>query len=190
MNVLDHWNRGVENVPLITGAATVMDCSDLLDVCTKLGVRVPMPSVLDVGCGTGRWARFCREYVGVDVSDDAIVFAHYAQREAYRIDGPSDLEFVWTRWMYRRPITITCFSVFTHIDRPERIAYLRAFHELSLTAVVDIIPGDGRGNVECWTADPFDFLSDLDDSGWAAVRRYSRVSPDGPIHEYYRLEAR
>ena len=48
---------------------------------------------------------------------------------------------------------VTCMSVFTHIDETERARYLARFKKLAPRLLVDIIPGDGSGDVPLWTAD-------------------------------------
>lgn len=191
MDATAYWNPAdVEAVPVVTGAASVMDCADLVNVCKGLGIRVPMPSVYDVGCGTGRWSKFCRDYYGVDISEQAVAYARRAQVDADIIRSPRDISILWSTRLSNRPVVVTCFSVFTHIPRSLRLEYLAQFRHVALTALVDIIPGDGSGDVRLWTADPLEFVGDCDMCGWVATRTLAVNSPDGPIHQYYRLEAR
>jgi SAM-dependent methyltransferase len=178
-----YWNRGLERVPEITGASRVMDCRDLIDACVRLQLTPPlMGRVLDVGCGTGRWQSWCSAYIGLDVSEDAVNYARRAGRIAHLIQGygPSALDG-WLggcEW-------VCCFSVFTHIDFEERHDYLEAFHRLAPQMVVDIIPGDGTGDVVKWTADQSQFERDLVDTGWRMQAVAERTSPDGVTHRYY-----
>ena len=180
-----YWNRGVDMVPLWTGAAAVMDCHDLRDACARLGVRVPLAGrVLDVGCGTGRWQPFCFAWQGLDISTDAVAFARRCGRMAYAIEGygPAALDG-WlgdTEW-------VCCFSVFTHIGPEERHDYLEAFTRVTTQVLVDIIPGDGLGDVALWTADVAQFEDDLALTGWAIRQAVERTSPDHVVHRYYYL---
>jgi SAM-dependent methyltransferase len=185
MTAAAHWNCGVENVPLRTGAATVMDCRDLKDACCGLGVALPLAHVVDVGCGTGRWATQCvGGYLGLDIAAHAVAYAHAAGVNVSLMVGPSTvaailLDLAEVHW-------ICCFSVFTHIDRSERMAYLQAFAgRPGVQVLVDVIPGDGRGDIGLWTADWPTFQHDLGEAGFVLrVPAYDRISPDGALHRY------
>lgn len=178
MSATSYWNQGEANAPWITGAAAVMDCADLRDACAGLGVTLPLPGVLDVGCGTGRFAQCCAAYVGVDIARDQVAYARARGLDAHVIAGPAGLPAGPFDW-------VTCFSVFTHIGRRGRRAYLEAFAERAENLMVDIIPGDGTGDVALWTADPTAFLEDLVGAGWDLVAGpYDRTSPDGVTHRY------
>lgn len=179
----NYWNRGIDMVPHVTGAASVMDCSDLVDACKGLGVALPLTNVLDVGCGTGRWSKFCTGYLGVDISPDAVAYCRRTGVEAQFLitpnampEGPYD--------------TICCFSVFTHIGTLGREDYLYAFATRSRRVLVDIIPGDGRGDIPLWTADPDQFRGSVHDAGYGVSATYTRTSPDEVRHHYYLLEKR
>lgn len=176
-----YWNRGVEAAPQVTGAARVMDCRDLVDACRGLGVDLPLRHVLDVGCGTGRFSQCCEDYLGVDIAADQVAYAQQSGVRAALCDGPKTL----VRSNGARADWVTCFSVFTHIDRAERQAYLAAFALCAPRLLVDVIPGDGSGDVALWTADWPTFLEDLATAGWQVVAGpYDRTSPDGVIHRY------
>lgn len=178
-----YWDRGLALVPYVTGAAGVMDCSDLLDACQRLGLEVPLKGrVLDIGCGTGRWQRYCQAYIGLDISRSAVEYAEKQGISAGLIEGygPSAIEG-WlggAEW-------ITCLSVFTHIDREERQDYLDAFRRVAMQLLVDIIPGQGDGDITLWTAKVSDFEADLVTYGWHVHRHATRHSPDGVAHRYY-----
>lgn len=183
-----YWDRGINRVPEITGALAVMDCRDLADACAKLGVMLPLQGrVIDVGCGTARWQRFCSAYIGLDISPSAVAYAQRAGIAAHLIRGygPSALDG-WlggSEW-------ITCFSVFTHIPFEERHDYLHAFRRIAPNVLVDIIPGDGSGDVIKWTADVQQFERDLAELGWLQKAVAERRAPDGTVHRYYHAEIR
>lgn len=80
---------------------------------------------------------------------------------------------------------VVCLSVFTHIDRDERRAYLQAFAARAPRLLVDIIPGDGAGGVALWTAQVVEFEADLHDAGFDVQGVYERRCPSGPTHRYY-----
>ncbi len=175
----EYWERGIEAVPVMTGAASVMDGVDLLDAFHGLGVSIPLGSVLDVGCGTGRLSAFCSTYIGVDISRDAVSYCAAHGIQADLVAGPDTLP----------PMQfdqICCFSVFTHIGRASRVAYLEAFAARTTEILVDIIPGDGAGDVRLWTAVVTDFADDLRNAGFIPTAIYERTSPDKVPHRYYR----
>ncbi|MGE0363353.1 MAG: hypothetical protein AB7R67_21755 [Vicinamibacterales bacterium] len=179
-----YWNQGIEMVPAMTGAATLMDGADILEHAERLDIPLPFDAVMDVGCGTGRLGQFAIVYVGFDVAADAVAYCRRAGRHAHLIAGPSSMPV--------EPLTggpgdwVTCLSVFTHIARTERQAYLQAFLPLAEQLLVDIIPGDGSGDVALWTAVPADFEADLAAAGWQIEASYDRACPAGPVHRYYR----
>lgn len=181
-----YWDQGIDEVPRMTGAAAVMDSRDLVDACERLGVLLPLAGrVLDVGCGTARWQRFCFAYIGLDINPSAVAYAQRAGVTAHLIEGygPAALDG-WlggAEW-------VCCFSVFTHIDRDERVDYLRSFHRIAPSLLVDIIPGDGQGDIPLWTAKIDDFEQDAVAIGWRLAAVAERVSPDGVCHRYYRCE--
>lgn len=182
-SAVEYWNRGVAAVPAMTGAASVMDCSDITDALRGLYWRLPqsLDNVLDVGCGTGRLSKLCNGYLGVDVAIDAIDYCLLNHISAVHIDGPDDLP--------KGPFgTVCCLSVFTHIGRSDRQAYLRAFRSVAPMLVVDIIPGIEGGGVALWRADPADFMLDLSAIGYAILSIHARTSPDGVTHQYYYCE--
>src|SRR5688572_26039297 len=83
-----YWDRGVDLVPLGTGALSVMDCGDLVDACQRLNLPLPLSGrVLDIGCGTGRWQRYCSAYIGFDINPSAVEFCHRRGVAAHVIRG-------------------------------------------------------------------------------------------------------
>ena len=176
-----YWDRGVRNVPDMTGARAVMDASDLKTLCAEFGITLPMKIVLDVGCGTGRASQLCDGYVGVDVSPSMVQYSQAKGLTASLISGHEDLP--------TGPFDlILCISVFTHIPREERIQYLQEFAKRSNRLLVDIIPGDGKGSVALWTADPAAFAADLLASGWIYGKAVDQCWDAAPVktqHQYY-----
>lgn len=184
-----YWDQIIPGgVPAMTGAAAVMDCADLRDAWRGLGLPWPLTGhTLDVGCGTGRLAAHCERWTGVDLSLRAVEYCRKNGLPAVMpIDGPEDLRVVIAPGaVFRR---VVCLSVFTHIPRAERQAYLQVFRELSHWLVVDILPGAEYGGVAATYADPSLFQRDFADVGWARTTTYDRVSPDGVTHRYFALE--
>jgi SAM-dependent methyltransferase len=175
-----YWDHGVASVPQMTGAAHVMDASDIPSLARDLGFELPMGEVLDVGCGSGRIARHCTKYVGADISQDAIAFCRGNGLDALLIDGPQSLPARSDFDM------VTCLSVFTHIDEPERAAYLRKFRHLAEWLLVDVIPGDGTGGIPFWTASLGRFGLLLRAEGYEVMSETERKARAGDyVHHYY-----
>jgi SAM-dependent methyltransferase len=181
---VQYWDRGVDLVPHMTGAVAVLDGRDIVDTCARLNVALPLNGrVLDIGCGTARLQRFCQAYIGLDISPSAVLYAQRRGISAHLIHGygPSALDG-WLggcEW-------ICAFSVFTHMPFEERHDYLEAFHRVAPQLLVDIIPGDGSGDIARWSADVPTFEQDLQDTGWQVVSVAERTSPDGhSTHRYY-----
>lgn len=179
-----YWDRGIELVPHMTGAAPVMDGRDIIEIGGRLRIPLPLKGrVLDIGCGTGRLQPFTQAYIGLDISPSAVNFCRRKGLAAHLIDGygPSALDG-WLggcEW-------IVCLSVFTHISFEQRHDYLEAFHRVADQMIVDIIPGDGSGNIACWSADVPQFEQDLRDTGWQVQAVAERLSPNGSVsHRYY-----
>lgn len=176
-----YWDRGTANVPDMTGARDLLDARDLVEVCGRLGITLPLVNVLDIGCGTGRLAQIAEGYVGCDIALSAVDYCAEKELDARLIDKPGDISgaFGW----------VTCISVFTHIDRDERIDYLRWFARLAPDALVDIIHGDGGGSVQVWTADDATFRADVLACGFEIVAVTDLTWGD-TSHRYFRLRRR
>lgn len=180
------WDKGIDRVPQQTGAAAVMDGRDLIDACARLGVMLPLRGkVFDIGCGTARWQRFCELYQGFDISPAAVAYAQRQGIVAHLIQGygPSALDGLLDQVDW-----VCCFSVFTHITMEERHDYLEAFHRRSRQLLVDIIPGDGSGDITKWSAHVPTFEQDLVNTGWQVKRIAERIAPAGSCHRYYYCE--
>lgn len=174
-----YWDRGVDLVPHMTGAAGLLDGRDFADIATAVELACPLGKVLDVGCGTGRLSRFCAEYLGVDIAPSAVEYCAKRGIPARVIDGPADLA------AFGGFDLVLCMSVFTHVDRAMRREYLATFARLSPELLVDIIAGDGSGTIAAWSADPHVFRRDLADAGYAVVAS-TQWSWNGFTHEYFR----
>lgn len=173
-----YWERGVSQVPFVTGASKLLDARDMKELADALHFKLPLGSVLDVGCGTGRIAKHCERYHGVDISRDAV---HYCQQHGLAadvIEGPDSLIG------YEPVDVITCMSVFTHISDGDRALYLAAFAPIALWLLVDIIPGTGGGDVAAWTAKPEEFVEQLKAFGFKVDAVYEKAE-DGFRHRYY-----
>jgi SAM-dependent methyltransferase len=175
-----YWDKGVRNVPDMTGAKHLLDGHDLQEVFWSLGITAILPNVLDVGCGTGRLAQLSNGcYRGVDISPSMVEYCVKQGLYVSLIASSGDLPTGPFEW-------VTSISVFTHIDRAERKAYLRQFEALAPNVLVDIIPGDGTGNVALWSAVPDHFEEDIVAAGFEIVG-VADHQWDMHTHRYYRL---
>lgn len=173
-----YWDRGIENVPQMTGASGLLDGGDLVEWAPRLGLTLPLVDVLDIGCGTGRIAQHCRGYLGMDIAPSAVAYCRKQGLDAMQITSPSDIpERGWN--------LVLCLSVFTHIDRAGRQAYLAAFAKVTHDVVIDIIPGDGKGDIRAWTSRPEHMLADLQGAGFTEVVE-TDWAWNGYAHRYYR----
>lgn len=177
----DYWDRGVQHVVGTTGAGSVMDAKDIEEVLEVFQVRPPIENVLDVGCGTGRVARLCRGYLGVDIAPSAVEYCRQRGLAAELIGGVDDLPAGPFEW-------VLCLSVFTHVGAEERERYLRAFAARARRLLVDIIPGTGLGDVALWTADPDEFARLLAATGWWLDGTTNLRSDVGNLHSYHYAE--
>jgi len=154
-----YWDRGWRNVPDMTGARRLLDAPDLREIAAALVIELPLRDVLDVGCGTGRAAQVCTSYVGTDIAPSAIEYCERKKIPAMLMTGSHDLPPGQFQ-------TVLCISVFTHMGRDERRAYLAAFARKADELIADIIIGDGTGDVAVWTAVREEFEADLREAGY------------------------
>ena len=180
----EYWDKGAANVPDMTGARHLLDGQDIVATCAALGIALPLGDVLDVGCGTGRLAPFCQGYLGLDIAQSAVDYCRARGRQASVISGPHEVMLAGRR------ATVCALSLLTHMDRPERQDYLRAFRGVARQLLVDIIPGDGSGNVARWTAVPEEFERDLLEAGFTVLAQVERPWDTGDsLHRFYHAEA-
>lgn len=181
-----YWDCEPEQAPERTGAAGLMDCRDIREVLEHLHVDLS-GNVLDVGCGTGRCAQLVTGvWSGVDISPGMVQHAYKSGLPATLIDGPDDLD-VWGQGDFD---AILCLSVFTHIGREDRRAYLRQFIRLLRPKgklLVDILPDpDGYGSPAAWSANPDAFKIDVISTGFVLSGTYDRTAHTGYLHRYFR----
>ncbi len=178
------WDCGdLDFVPYRTGAASVMDCSDLLEVWAELGVTLAGKRVLDVGCGTGRVGDHCDHYQGLDVAPAMVAVTRKRGHKANLIRVMEDVD----KYKAFQPDLIICSSVFTHIPHDHRKRYLRVFHRVARECVVDVIPGDGSGEIANWSAVVPDFEALLVAEGWRTLGVHEMTGPGGIQHRYYHI---
>lgn len=172
----EFWNVEPHEAPHKTGAASVMDLADIREVLGHFDLDLSNKKVVDVGCGTGRLAQVCGDYYGYDVAEGMVA---YAKQNGVRAALIGDLEDCGNADI------VCCLSVFTHIPRYDRQAYLARFAQIAPTVLVDILPGAEEGSIQAWYADRTGFERDLIDAGFGNFDSYGRFSPDGASHLYY-----
>lgn len=161
-----YWDQGIGQVPRMTGVtATVMDCHEVRAIFAQVDIALPLPNLLDVGCGTGRCVQLVApggRYFGVDISPSAIAYCHARLISASLIDQPVELAavdddaFDW----------ILAWSVFTHIGREEQLAYLAQFARIAPNVLIDILPGDAGRSAARWGSDEAQFRADFAAAGY------------------------
>lgn len=182
----DYWSVAESEVESKTGAAGLMDCPDIRDVLDHLDLDLSSKMVLDVGCGTGRLARLCGKYMGVDVSPAMVSYCTSRGIRAHTVNSPLELRELEVEWGVKPFDIVTCLSVFTHISRSDRQSYLHSFRHMAPELLVDILPGDTEsGSIPYWVADTEAFELDVVEAGWEIVDSYLRVARDGTGHLYF-----
>ncbi len=172
----DYWTTSQDNVFYLTGAVNATGVEDIQEVLD--GFDVSLTDVIDVGCGTGRISKLCKIYRGFDISPSQVEYAKSKGLNAELLDGPESLKGLKADW-------VLCLSVFTHISRDDRQAYLDVFKTIAPNLLVDILPGAEGGSVPAWYANQEDFESDLQGAGY---RYSSLVRYPGHYHRYYLAE--
>ena len=185
-----YWDRGVDQVERMTGLGTApspdaLAGADIREVCRRLGILLPVPSLLDVGCGTGRLLPMAETYMGVDISASAVKYCAARGVPALLIDGPDELarfaadQFAW----------VWACSVFTHIGREEQQRYLGQFVQIAERLLVDILPGDRGHGPARWGTDEAMFRDDLTAAGYRIEPLTVDVSdgagPSAARHRYF-----
>lgn len=186
-----YWDRGLDQVERMTGlgpspTAAALAGADIREVCRRLEIPLPVGSLLDVGCGTGRLSALAGPgYLGVDIAPSAVRYCQQHGILARLIDGPESLavldddafDWVWA-----------C-SVFTHIGRDEQQRYLAQFVRLAPLLLVDILPGDPGLTPARWGSNDAEFRADLEAAGYAIDPVTTDVvdgaGPRAPRHRYF-----
>lgn len=174
-----YWQTG--QVPHQTGAEGLEDLRDFDEWCAGTGFSLT-GRVLDIGCGTGRLSQRCTDYIGVDVAGSQVDYARRVYHANAQItETPDDLP--------EGPFDRVCvLSVFTHIAREDRQAYLAAIRQrLDGEALIDILPGTEGGGIGAWYADLDGFRDDLADASLQIVSEFEWIAKDQTHHRYFRL---
>lgn len=175
-----YWEHGRDSVPQMTGAANRLDGSDLVEVCTALGIGLPFTGgVVDVGCGTGRLQVLCHgPYLGLDITRSAVEYCLSRHRAAFQIQGAGDVcAPMPAQW-------VTAVSLFTHMLISERQAYLERFSGIAPNLLVDIVPGPEGGEVRLAYAAVPSFEALLTATGYRIAAVTDR-DWDGILHRFY-----
>jgi SAM-dependent methyltransferase len=183
----EYWSglAASHGVPAATGLQKGVEYTeDIEKVCATMGFTFE-GRVLDIGCGTGRIAALAPNYHGVDVCPEMVEYARSKGRRANLIEGPESLP---GRARFNR---VCILSVFTHVSREVRQAYLEAAHRLLRPEgelLVDIFIGPEGGGFPFWKADRAAFLSD---AAKFEVLGETTLNFDGSgDHTYFRMRPR
>lgn len=179
--MIDHW-QGLalsKGVPIATGVGEEIWMGDIGEVCAGIGWAFH-GSLLDVGCGTGRLARYADTYRGVDIAPAMVAYCQEAGLDVTLTVTPDDLPI--------GPFDQgAMLSVMTHIPRDLRREYLFALRARVGALLVDILPGRNDGDTGRMMADPDDFEADAREAGFSVVRSFGRNARSGAHHRYYIL---
>jgi SAM-dependent methyltransferase len=158
----------------LTGAQGFMDASDIREVLKSCYIELE-GKIVEIGCGTGRLAQLCQEYVGYDISPEFVSLARSRGVDA-RLGLPDGIEH--GDWLF-------IIHVFCHIPREEREKYLRL--GVAPKLLVDIIPGPNEkfGNPAIYTVEPEEFEDDLLAAGWEIVASHERPSEEITRHDHH-----
>lgn len=138
--------------------------------------------VLDIGCGTGRFAALCNDWIGVDITPSYVAYARAQGLDARLTVTPDDMpDGPFDR--------IIMASVLTHMGHADRLAYLPEIRRrLDGEALLDILPGaHDAGNVGAWYCDPATFAADLRTAGFTVIATLDWTAHDRHLHRYYRV---
>ena len=140
----DRWYRGPD--PPVGTAADLERAVALAIAATESVLARPLESVLDVGCGEGRWQPVLRElrpdaaYLGIDSSEYAVQrfgesrnlrLGRFRELELHAFDEPFDL--------------VVCSDVLHYLDEEEILAGIDALVERTGgVAVIDIFTEEDR----------------------------------------------
>ena len=177
--MLEHWeglarSRGV---PVATGVGEEIWMGDIEEVCAGIGWEFS-GSLLDVGCGTGRLARYADGYHGVDIAPAMVAYCQAQGLTASLVASPADLpDGHWDQG--------AMLSVMTHMDREHRREYLFALRPRVTALLVDILPGSNGGDIGRMMADAEEFYDDLTEAGFSVIATFERQARSAANHRYY-----
>jgi len=178
--MLEHWEglARTRGVPVATGVGEEIWMGDIEEVCAGIGWTFH-GSLLDVGCGTGRLARYADGYHGVDIAPAMVAYCQAQGLTASLTVTPADLpDGEWDQG--------AMLSVMTHMDRENRREYLFALRTRVSELLVDILPGRNDGDIGRMTADADEFVADLAEAGFDIRATFERTARSGAVHRYYR----
>lgn len=140
--------------------------------------------VLDIGCGTGRLAELATDYTGVDIAPAMVEYATSKGRNAALITGPESLAD------YPSFDRICMLSVFTHVPRDVRQAYLRVIADHLTTdgeAMVTVFLGAEGGGIGFTVSDASAFSSDMAAVGLRVIKQFESNYDGTGAHTVYRM---
>ena len=187
---MSYWDQGIGEVERMTGlgrlpSPTILAGDDIRNVCLMLGINLPVASLLDLGCGTGRLAPLAVDWTGVEISPSAVAYCQARHLPVSLIDGPTGLAgFPADRFDW-----VWACSVFTHIDRDEQQRYLAECVRVAPQILVDILVDEPGRSCARWGSDPHVFRTDLEALGYVVSSHTHDVvdghGPTAPKHRYF-----